>query len=162
MEEAALRFRALMVSLVNGINPFTSLPPKIFDNIIARLDLQGLRVLRCCCKQLGVWTTPLLFGIIRVRFRLRDLTALRCIAASNTLREHVYTVLYVGDQNRSYHTFGLWKGAIGIPDTNPYHEDSADPIELDPGTLEHALWQGYRRYQQVRKEQSVSWPPELN
>ena len=134
----------------------TSLPQEILEYIVAHLDFQALRALRCSCKQLGACTTPLLFGIIRVRFRLRDLTALRFIAASDTIRDHVHTFLYVGDQYCSYHTFGSWKSAVGPRDTTPWDKDSADPVEPTPGTTEHAQWRGYRQYQRVRKEQTVS------
>jgi F-box domain len=136
---------------------FLSLPPEIIDNITARLDFQSLQVLRCCCKKLGEWTDPLLFRILRVRFRLRDLTSLQLIAANDHLRHFVHTLVYVGDQYCAYATFSGWKNALGIVDRSPTPAyDRSTPAEPPPWTLEHAQWRGYRRYQQVRKEQKVS------
>ena len=135
--------------------PLLSLPPEIIENIVAQLNFQSLQTLRSC-KQLGDWTNPLLFGTVRVRFRLRDLTSLRNIAQSDQLGQYVHTLLYVGDQYCDYNTFSHWKGAIGIVDRTPTpaHFRPA-PAEPPPWTLEHAQWRGYRRYQQVRKEQKV-------
>ncbi len=152
-----LPFHGMMLSPSTENFRMLSLPPEIVQNIIQRLDYQALKALRCCCKQFSICTTPLLFATVRIRFRLRDLTALRCIAGSNSLRGYVHTLLYVGDQYCNVRTFRYWKRAVGIINTLPHSkDDTADPGEPTSGTLEHEQWRGYRQYQQILIEQSVS------
>lgn len=149
------------LSLASDCSPLLLLPSEILENIIHRVDFQALKSLRSCCKKLVDPTARQLFGTIRIRFRHHDLACIQCIASSETLRHYVTTLVYVAGQYRDYKTFGHWKATRGTIDPSPHVGQNRPPLRpksigSPAWTLEHAQWRSYRRYQQIKKEQTVS------
>jgi hypothetical protein len=157
IREAELLSQQLEFSPTVDCFPLLSLPQEIIESICLVLDLESLQSLRRASKQFGDCTNPLLFGTLRVGFRLQDLKCLDSIAANHHLSKYVHTLLYVGDQCRDYETFAQWKAASGVEDLSPPSAHFRTlPAEPPPWTLEHAQWRGYRQYQRLRNEQKVS------
>jgi hypothetical protein len=158
----SLSLQALSVSAPCESLQLLDLPGEIIENILRYLDGDSLKALRRSCGAFLESTGPLLFGTIRIRFQSPDLERIAFISESDTLRHYVHTVVYVADEFRDYHTFSHWKGALGVsdPSPSPAHYRMSPIPQSAPWTLEHAQWRGFRRHQQVRKDQTVRSPYE--
>jgi hypothetical protein len=153
----SLSLQPLAITAPGDSLQLLDLPGEIIQNILRYLDGDSLKALRRSCGAFLESTGPLLFGTIRICFQSPDLERIASIAENNTLRHYVHTLVYVADEFRDYHTFSHWKGALGVsdPSPSPAHYRMSPIPQSAPWTLEHAQWRGFRRHQQVRKDQMV-------